>query len=286
MLLASLLVAGAFVFGACGGGGETLSVGDIGWTENTAVSNLTKVLLEEELGYEEVTIRIVPLSRVFEDVENGDLEAFQDVWLPNHQAQIDEVQDDIVQLDPWYQGETEFGVAVPYYMDVTSIDQLNQTGAELIFGIEPESVIMEAIPEEVIPAYGLEQKLVESSTEGMLSEVDNRYNNGEEFAFIAWSPHWMNQVYDFRYLEDPQDALGELDESAEISSIVNEDLPDYDPVAYAFLSALTLTEEQVNDLEDTINTVGDPLEGARTWAQNNPNVIEPWIEAAQNARED
>ena len=115
------------------------------------VSNLTKVLLEEELGYEEVTIRIVPLSRVFEDVENGDLEAFQDVWLPNPQAQIDEVQDDIVQLDPWYQGETEFGVAVPYYMDVTSIDQLNQTGAELMFGIEPESVIMEVIPEEVIP---------------------------------------------------------------------------------------------------------------------------------------
>jgi ABC-type proline/glycine betaine transport system substrate-binding protein len=29
----------------------------------------------------------------------------------------------------------------------------------------------------------------------MLDEVDKRYRNGEEFALVAWSPHWMNQRY-------------------------------------------------------------------------------------------
>jgi glycine betaine/proline transport system substrate-binding protein len=36
----------------------------------------------------------------------------------------------------------------------------------------------------------------------MLAEVENRYDNREDFAFVAWSPHWMNQRYDFKYLED------------------------------------------------------------------------------------
>jgi glycine betaine/proline transport system substrate-binding protein len=95
----------------------------------------------------------------------------------------------------------------------------------------------------------------------------------------------MNQRYDFRDLEDPEDALGDTNDPAQITMIVNEDLPDDDPVTYAFLQALTLTEEQVNNLEGTINEVGDPLVGARMWAQDNRDVVQPWIEAASNAQE-
>jgi hypothetical protein len=35
------------------------------------------------------------------------------------------------------------------------------------------------------------------------------------------------------------------------------------PVAYAFLSTMKLTEEQVDDLENVINEEEDPLEGSR-----------------------
>jgi glycine betaine/proline transport system substrate-binding protein len=65
-----------------------------------------------------------------------------------------------------------------------------------------------------MPAYGLEQKLVQASADSILVEVEKRYRNREEFGFIAWSPHWMNQSYDFRYLEDPKDAFGELNDPA------------------------------------------------------------------------
>jgi glycine betaine/proline transport system substrate-binding protein len=173
----------------------------------------------------------------------------------------------------------------PSYMGITSIDQLNDTNAELIFGIEQDVDIMEAIPDSLIPEYGLEQKLVQSSTQGMLAEVENRYRNREEFAFVAWSPHWMNQRYDFDYLDDPEGALGDLTQSAEILTIVNEDLPEDDPMAYAFMEALTLDEEQVNDLEDEINIVSDPQTGVRNWLENNRDVVQPWIDAASNAPE-
>ncbi len=66
--------------------------------------------------------------------------------------------------------------------------------------------------------------------------------------------------------------------------IVNEDLAEDDPVAYAFMSALTLDEDQLNDLESTIDEVGDPLEGARRWAEDNPEVWQPWVQTSQDAQ--
>jgi glycine betaine/proline transport system substrate-binding protein len=282
-----LLVVAALLAVGCGGGdgGKTLEIADIGWTENTAISALTKVLLEEELGYERVTVNTSDLDSVYEGVAGGNLDAFQDVWLPNQQDLLGSVEDDVELLGPWYQGPTKQGIGVPSYMEATSLDQLTESETDLLLGTEPSSVVMEIVSEEVIPAYDLDQKLVEASTQGMLAEVDNRYESWEDFAFVAWSPHWMNQRYDFRYLEDPKDAFGELNDPAQILMVVNEDLPDDDPVAYAFMDALTLDEEQLNDLESTINEVGDPLEGARQWARENRDVWQPWVEAADNARE-
>lgn len=286
-LSVGVLVVGTLA-GGCGGGSPGsggVTLGDIGWDESVAVANLTKVLLEYEIGYESVELQRLDVGRLFEGVGNGDLAAFQDVWLPNHREYLNEVQGNVEQLEPWFRGRTRFGIAVPSYMDVQSIPEINGTGVDQILGIERAAVIMERLPEEVMPAYGLDQELVEASTQGMLSEVDDRYNNREDFVFVAWSPHWMNERYDFRLLEDPEDTLRELDEPAEISSIVNEDLQNDDPVAYAFMNALTLDEEQLNDLEGTINEAGDPLEGARQWAGENREVWQPWVEAAEDARE-
>lgn len=280
-----------------GGGGSELTLGVAGgWTENEAVSNLSKVVLEEEVGYEEVTVETADLGLVFEGVAGGDYDAFQDVWMPNHSELLGEVEGDVQQLDPWFRGTTKFSIAVPTYVEtedgeqVTSIDQLNQTGIEEIIGIEPGAIIMTAIPENTIPEYGLEQNLIESSTQGMLSEVENRYEAEEEFAFVAWSPHWMNTRFDFNYLEDPQTTLtneagDSLTEPSELSSIVRADLQEEDPVAYAFLDELTMTEQQVNELEDEIVRAGDPEEGASAWLENNGDVVQPWIDAANRAQE-
>jgi glycine betaine/proline transport system substrate-binding protein len=291
-LLAMILavVVGAMVAG-CGGGSSPenreLNLGvATGWDEDQVVANLTKTLLEEELGYGEVRLTELELGPVFEGVGSGDLDAFQDMWLPNHQAQLSEVENDVVQLSPWYQGQTEFGIGVPTYMtNVNSIPDLNNTGVTEILGIEPGAEISKQIPDTVIPTYDLNQEYVESSTAGMLSEVRSRYNDQEEFAFTPWRPHWMNAEFDFKFLEDPEDALGKLNDAATISSIVNEDLPDEDPVAYAFMENLRLTEDQVNEIEN-INPA-DYGEATRTWLEdeNNRDSLQPAIDAARDAQE-
>ena len=279
------LVAGAVVSGCGGGSPESrdLNLGvATGWDEAAVVANLSKIVMEEDLGYGEVRLQELELGPVIQGVASGDLDAYQDIWLPNHQAQIDEVENDVILLDPWYDGTTEFGIAVPTYMtNVNAIPDLNQTSIDQILGIEPGAIISERIPESVIPTYGLEQEYVQSSTPSMLSQVEELSDNREEFAFVAWRPHWMNQRYDFKYLEDPEDGLTDLNDGATILSIVNEDLPDDDPVAYAFLDAITLTEDQVNEIEN-INP-NDYAESARTWLEDNRDVAQPWIDAAREA---
>lgn len=275
--------------GGSGGGELTLGVAG-GWTENEAVSNLSKVILEEDLGYDEVSVETADLGLVFQGVAGGEYDAFQDVWMPNHSVQLEEVKDDVEQLDPWFQGETRFSIAAPSYMNINSIDQLNDTGAEQIIGIEPGAIIMTAIPENTIPEYDLNQELVESSTQGMLAEIERRFEAEEEFAFIAWSPHWMNTEYDFTYLEDPKNTLvneqgDSLTQPSELSSIVRADLREEDPVAYAFLDEFTLTEDQLNELMTEIKDAEDPIEGSRAWLEGHRDVVQPWIDAAEGARE-
>src|SRR5215212_3520294 len=127
-LTVAALVAGC---GESGGSGssenKTLTLGVAGgWTENEAIANLTKVVLEEDLGYQMVETKVLDLGLVFEGVAGGDLNAFQDVWLPNHEQQMAQVEGDVEHLDPWYEGQTTFGLAVPAYMTgVNSIADLN-----------------------------------------------------------------------------------------------------------------------------------------------------------------
>ena len=131
-------------------------------------------------------------------------------------------------------------------------------------------MISEKIEENVIPDYNLTLEHEPSSTAAMLAEVERLYQDKEPFVFPPWCPNPMcGKVsgtfgekdypgqFDFRYLEDPKNSQGELDEPAKISSIVNEDLPDDDPVAYAFIKNLRLNDTELVALENEIAKAGD-----------------------------
>ena len=246
-LMVGVLTVGCGGFGAISGGKE-LRLGYIGWDENVAVSTLTKVLLEEELGYEVELQRsnVAVVKQVFRGVAGGDLDAFQDVWMPNHKDYLSEVKDDVEHLDPWFEGKTVQGIAVPYYMDVRSLSELDRAGTDMIIGIEPGSAVHPQIEDKVIPGYDLDMKLVEGSTSAMISELEKAYKMREPIVFFGWSPHWMNARYDLRYLKDPRDLQGRFNDSAEISSIVNENLPEDDSVAYELIRSISLRKEGHN----------------------------------------
>ena len=307
LALMSALVVAVLVLAGCGGGGAsssssggTLTLGELtGWPEDVAVDNVTKVILEEDLDYKEVKIEQLDLGLLFQGVSSGDLDAFQDMWLPNHEKLYAEVKNDVEHLEPpWYTGQTTFGLAVPEYMKgVNSIADLNQSGATEIIGIEPGAVISEQVPKHVIPEYNLKLEYKPSSTAAMLAEVEQLYKDKEPFVFPPWCPSTHCEQYahqdpkiNYRYLKDPKDAMGNLyygpqsDTSSSISTIVNEDLSDDDPVAYAFMSNLRLNEEELLALEGEIDKAETPVAGVKAWLKDNRDVVQPAIDAAKKAQ--
>jgi glycine betaine/proline transport system substrate-binding protein len=285
-------LAGASLLGVAGcgssGGGsasKSLTLGSIGWDENIAVSNLTKVALGDEMGYDVQLKGPLDLGPMFQGLASGDLQAFQDVWLPNHEQYLEkpQIKPRVEVLKPWYQGTTKFGITVLSYMKgITSIEDLPNAGTKEITGIEPGAAFMPIVENKVIPAYNLDMKLVTSSTAGMLAEVQKKNAAKEPIVFTGWSPHWMNLKYDIVYLDDPKDAQGAFDDPSKITCAINKDLKTDDPAAYAYLKNISLDEDQINEIEAEINKAGEE-KGARAWYKKNKDVVKPWLDAAKNA---
>ena len=74
--------------------------------------------------------------------------------------------------------------------------------------------------------------LTESSTAGMLDELDKAYKNEEPIIITGWNPHWMFAKYDLKYLEDPKKSLGEIEN---INTIVRKGFKEDFPNAYTIV---------------------------------------------------
>lgn len=170
-----------------------------------------------------------------------------------------------------------------------TIGDLRSVGPGVITGTEPGAVLMEKIGASAVPEYGLDFSLVEAPTPAMLAELQKAYSMEEPFVFVAWSPHWMNQEYGFRYLEDPKNALGTADDPQALHTVAREGFAEDDPVAHALISSMRLDETQVGSLEVCINRAAERDEeaeaGVRDWLRESENrtAVEPWVEAARRA---
>ncbi len=258
--------------------GERLSLGYVEWDESVAVSNLTKVLLEE-LGYEQVELRRGEPQAILRGVASGDLDAFEGVWMPTHAPLLKGLMGDEVELlNPWLIGTTRSSLAAPEYMGVRNLDELEKAGVQKMIGVEPGAAPIE-LP--TLPSrYSPEQDLYPNSS-AMLSEVGRLYEAKEPFVFLAYSPHWMNERYDFDYIEDPNGVLGNLTQPARLQMVVRKDLSEDDPLAYALLDTILLTEYEVHDLELTIRNAESPQEGAEVWATEHEELTQGWIQTAK-----
>jgi glycine betaine/proline transport system substrate-binding protein len=79
-----------------------------------------------------------------------------------------------------------------------------------IYGIEPGAAANRLVLGMIkTDTFGLGRfRLIESSEQGMLAEVERAYRNRKPLVFVGWEPHPMNLRFKIQYLAGGDAAFG------------------------------------------------------------------------------
>ncbi|MDN3239790.1 glycine betaine ABC transporter substrate-binding protein [Glycomyces tritici] len=257
-------------FGLPKGEGE-ITIGYINWDEAVVATELWRQALTAS-GYTVTAQEFTEVGPLFEGLSSGDLDVFLDGWLPiTHQTYMETYGDQLEQLGTWNENAA-LTVAVPAYVDVESLADLN-ANADLfggrIVGIEASAGLTEAVQNGAIPTYGITDLTLEtSSTTAMLTELDSAIAAEEPIVVTLWQPHWAYAKYDLKNLADPEVTLGEAETINTLARLgFSEEFAD---VAEA-LGTFAMSDEQLAGLENTVFSEheGDVQAGVAAWLQDN-----------------
>jgi glycine betaine/proline transport system substrate-binding protein len=268
---------------------ETVRFSDVGWTDITATTATATAVLEA-LGYEtEVTVLSVPVT--YTSLANGDIDVFLGNWMPTMEADIAPYREaGTVETVRTNLEGAKYTLAVPQYTyeaGLQSFEDIAEFQEELegqIYGIEPGNdgnrLILEMIESD---QFGLgEFELVESSEQGMLAQVGRAINAEEPVVFLGWEPHPMNSNFEIAYLEGGDEVFGPNYGGATVHTNVRAGYLEECPNVGKFLQNLEFSLEMENEIMGAIlDEDQDPKEAATAWLQENPEVLETWLEGVE-----
>ena len=257
---------------------KTLKIVYVEWDCATASSNLAKAVLEDKLGYK---VELLPVTQpiLWTSIATGDDDAMVTAWLPDtHAAMYSKVKNQVEMLGKLTDG-ARLGLAVPDYVSLKSIDELDANADKFkgrIVGIDPGSGLMQ-LTEKALKDYGIKQlQLVEGSGTIMTSSLAEAIRKQEWIVVTAWSPHWMFGRWQMHYLDDP---LGSLGREEGIFKVGRKGLKKDHPDAWAFLT--NFRYEDPGQLQRLMNwnqeKGADPLQNARRFMKENPQLVEAWL---------
>lgn len=263
-----------------GGANKTLKLAYVAWDSEIASTNVVKEVLETKLGYK-VEMLQVDAGPMWTGISDGSADAMVAAWLPTtHESYATEMEGKFEDLGPNLNG-TKLGLVVPAYMDVTSIEDLNdEVGAAVdhtIIGIEPGAGLMMKT-EEVMEKYSLSDNgwtLLESSSAAMAKALQDAYNKQEPIIVTGWTPHWKFANMDLKYLEDPQLIYGQ---DEQIHTITRTGLQEDHPEAYAFLDAFNWTPDDMAEVMLEIVDGAEPEAAAKAWVEANADKVDAWLQ--------
>lgn len=259
---------------------ETIDIGYVLWDSEIASTHVVAAVLMDDLGYD-VELTSVDAGPMWTGVAQGDFDAIVAAWLPaTHEAYWEQYGDDLVDLGPNLDG-ADIGWAVPAYVDVDSIADLNDHADEFggeIIGIDPGAGLM-AASDRAMEVYALDDfTLLDGSDAAMTAALDRAISREEPIVVTSWRPHWMWAAYDLKYLDDPQGVFGDAES---IHTVLNADWAENGAPQDVrdFLDAFYWTGEQMGAVMLMITQDGmEPMEAARAWIADNRDVVEGWLQ--------
>ncbi|MCZ0960999.1 glycine betaine ABC transporter substrate-binding protein [Paracoccus benzoatiresistens] len=252
---------------------KVIQMGTMAWEDLTPITGITRKALEDK-GY---TVEVTEFSEwgiAYAALAKGDVEimvsqidyAANDYWQRNKNR--------LEKISPVSHGLYQ-GIAVPKYVPVDSIEQLNENADKFggkIIGIEPGAGVMREAA-DVVSEYDLDLQLVEGSTAAMTAALKAATDRQEWAAVIVWEPSWMVQKYDTKFLADPKGifapAQGYYWIGRDGFSAENPEAREVIAGVYVPLADITAINAAVNDGKTMDEAVAD-------WTTAHADLVERW----------
>jgi len=242
-------------------------------TEISSGNVIKKVLAKA--GYD-IGITTVDVGLAFQGIASGSGDFFVGAWLPTcHGQYYDKYKDEMTLVRENMEG-TRCGLAVPSYVEIDSIEELNEYSDMFdltIVGIEPGAGIMKGT-ETAIDEYGLDLDLSSGSEVAMCAALKDAIDNGDWIVVTAWSPHWKFVKWDLKYLDDPKNVYGGIEHITTFTRLgLEEDMPEL----YSFLERFHWDSSDMESIMLDMQEGMTAEEAAAKWVDANPEKVNEWL---------
>lgn len=263
---------------------DALKIAHNNWADVMATVSVAKYVLETKLN-QPVKMVNADIGIQYASVARGDADVMMGGWMPvTHGAYVEKHKADLVDVGIIYTGGKN-GWAVPAYIpesELSSIADLAKPEVKskmngTVQGIEPGGGLMRA-SEATIQGYGLNTagyKLQSASEAGMLASVQRAYQAKQWIVATVWSPHWLFQKWDMRYLKDPKGTLGGEEQ---VHAYGSKQLATKFPQVTTFLKNFKLDLKDVEMLQAEAQANGNNYDAvAKKFVDGNPDKLKAWL---------
>jgi len=264
---------------------KTVRLADIGWTDVTATTALVSNLLKE-LGYEpQVTVLSVPVT--YASMKNKDIDVFLGNWMPSQEADRRSfIADGSVEVVGVNLVGAKYTLGVPAYSydaglkDFADIQRFAGALNHSIYGIEPGNdgnrQILGIIAHNEFNLGDF--KLIESSEQGMLAEVERAIRAHAPIVFLAWDPHPMNMRFPIRYLSGGDATFGPNYGGATVLTNTRAGYLQQCPNVGRLLKNLQFTPRGESEVMGAIlDRHETPAAAAAEWLKAHPSIKAQWL---------
>jgi glycine betaine/proline transport system substrate-binding protein len=243
--LCAVAMAGMTMFSAHAAEEKSITMGTLSWDDLTPITAVTKKVLEDA-GY---TVKVTTFAEwgiAFAALSKGDVQLLASQVNYISQDHWDKNKSRLEKLSAVSHGLYQ-SFAVPKYVNIDSIDQLNANADKFggkIVGIEPGSGLMRDA-KTAVGSYGLKLKLVEGSTAAMSAAVKSATARKEWVVTTVWEPSEFMKKYDLKFLKDPK---GVFPPPQTYYWLANKGFSAKYPVARELIAGVYLPLEDLNDI--------------------------------------
>lgn len=252
---------------------KVIKMGTMSWEDLTPITGITKKVLEDK-GY---TVEVTPFSEwgiAYAALTKGDVQIMasqtdyvaQDYWNRNKNR--------LEKMSPASHGLFD-GIAVPFYVDIDSLEQLNDQADKFggkIIGIEPGAGLMRETG-DAIDAYGLKLQLVEGSTAAMTAALKSAVERKEPIAVTLWEPSWMVQKFDVKFLKDPKHAFPPPQSYYWIGQ---KGFSEANPEAREIIASVFVPKEDITAINAAVNDGKTMDQAIADWIAAHADLIGRW----------